>query len=62
MNGAVYKTDVTDMQFFEFLVGSFGLLRVVSNIDEGQTSPELNLALTGGSAIISAYLQAASLD
>ncbi|PCI45460.1 MAG: TonB-dependent receptor, partial [Alphaproteobacteria bacterium] len=33
MNGAAYYTRVTDMQFFEFLVGSFGLLRVVSNID-----------------------------
>lgn len=28
-----YYTRVSDMQFFEFLVGSFGLLRVVSNID-----------------------------
>ncbi len=34
LNGAVYQTDVDDMQFFEFLVGTFGLLRVVSNIDE----------------------------
>nr|WP_298925398.1 TonB-dependent receptor [uncultured Erythrobacter sp.] len=39
-NGAVtfdlagYYTDIEDMQFFEFFVGSFGLLRVVSNIDE----------------------------
>lgn len=32
--GAYYHTDVDDMQFFEFLVGPFGLLRVVSNIDE----------------------------
>ncbi|MEP2101414.1 MAG: TonB-dependent receptor [Parasphingorhabdus sp.] len=31
---AGYYTDVDDMQFFEFFVGSFGLLRVVSNIDE----------------------------
>ncbi len=34
LNGAVYQTDVDDMQFFEFFVGTFGLLRVVSNIDE----------------------------
>ncbi len=34
LEGAVYQTDVDDMQFFEFLVGPFGLLRVVSNIDE----------------------------
>ncbi|MEM8936548.1 MAG: TonB-dependent receptor [Pseudomonadota bacterium] len=34
VSGAGYYTDVTDMQFFEFFVGNFGLLRVVSNIDE----------------------------
>ena len=31
---ALYHVDVKDMQFFEFIVGGFGLLRVVSNIDE----------------------------
>ncbi len=31
---SIYYVDVDDMQFFEFFVGSFGLLRVVSNIDE----------------------------
>ncbi len=31
---AGYYIDVDDMQFFEFIVGGFGLLRVVSNIDE----------------------------
>ncbi|WCL53254.1 TonB-dependent receptor [Gimibacter soli] len=30
---AGYYTKVDDMQFFEFFVGGFGLLRVVSNID-----------------------------
>jgi len=34
LSGAAYYTDVDDMQFFEFFVGGFGLLRVVSNIDE----------------------------
>lgn len=34
VEGAVFQTAVDDMQFFEFLVGPFGLLRVVSNIDE----------------------------
>ncbi len=29
-----YYTDVKDMQFFEFFVGEFGLLRSVSNIDK----------------------------
>ncbi len=39
-NGAIsfdlagYYTKVDDMQFFEFFVGPFGLLRVVSNIDK----------------------------
>ncbi|MFQ5634831.1 MAG: TonB-dependent receptor [Gammaproteobacteria bacterium] len=32
--GALYHIDVEDMQFFEFFVGGFGLLRVVSNVDE----------------------------
>lgn len=31
---AGYYTNIDDMQFFEFFVGAFGLLRVVSNIDE----------------------------
>jgi len=34
INGAGYYTSVDDMQFFEFYVGTFGLLRVVSNIDD----------------------------
>lgn len=32
--GAGYYIDVDDMQFFEFFVGQFGLLRVVSNMDK----------------------------
>jgi iron complex outermembrane receptor protein len=31
---AVYYVQVDDMQFFEFFVGGFGLLRVVENIDK----------------------------
>ncbi len=34
LEGAVFNTYVDDMQFFEFFVGPFGLLRVVENIDE----------------------------
>jgi iron complex outermembrane receptor protein len=34
VNGAVYHTDVEDMQFFNFFAGPFGLLRVVTNIDQ----------------------------
>ncbi|MFK8013922.1 MAG: TonB-dependent receptor [Gammaproteobacteria bacterium] len=33
LDGAVFNTDVDNMQFFEFFVGPFGLLRVVENID-----------------------------
>jgi iron complex outermembrane receptor protein len=32
--GALYAVRVDNMQFFEFFVGQFGLLRVVSNIDD----------------------------
>ncbi len=43
---AGYYTRVTDMQFFEFFVGGFGLLRVVSNIDQVDIKgAELNLGL-----------------
>jgi iron complex outermembrane receptor protein len=34
INGAVYQTDVEDMQYFNFFAGPFGLLRVVTNLDE----------------------------
>ena len=34
INGAIYQTKVEDMQFFNFFAGPFGLLRVVTNIDE----------------------------
>ncbi len=34
INGAVFQTDVDDNQFFEFFAGPFGLLRVVTTIDE----------------------------
>ena len=34
LNGALFYTEVDDMQFFEFYVGPFGLLRVVEAIDE----------------------------
>ena len=34
VNGAMFHTEVDDMQFFEFYPGPFGLLRVVEGIDE----------------------------
>lgn len=41
---AGYYTRISNMQFFEFFVGSFGLLRVVSNIDKVDVyGGELNL-------------------
>ena len=41
---AGYYTSIEDMQFFEFFVGGFGLLRVVSNIDEVEIyGGEINL-------------------
>jgi iron complex outermembrane receptor protein len=50
LNGALtfdlagYYTEIRDMQFFEFFVGGFGLLRVVSNIDKVEVrGAELNV-------------------
>ena len=34
INGAIYHTEVDDMQYFNFFAGPFGLLRVVTNLDE----------------------------
>lgn len=34
LTGAIFYTKVDDMQFFNFFAGTFGLLRVVTNIDE----------------------------
>jgi len=34
LNAAAFHTEVDDMQFFEFYVGPFGLLRTVESIDE----------------------------
>lgn len=43
---AGYYTRIRDMQFFEFFVGSFGLLRVVSNIDRVDVKgAELNVSV-----------------
>lgn len=69
LNGAVYQTTVDDMQFFEFYVGTFGLLRVVSNIDEVDVlGLELgasylvteNFTLTAGANFIDSEIQANS--
>ncbi len=34
VNASVFRTDVEDNQFFEFFAGPFGILRVVTTIDE----------------------------
>jgi iron complex outermembrane recepter protein len=34
VNAALFYTDLEDMQFFNFFAGPFGLLRIVTNIDE----------------------------
>ena len=34
VNVAAFKTEVEDNQFFEFFAGPFGLMRVVTTIDE----------------------------
>ncbi len=55
---AGFYTKVDDMQFFEFFVGSFGLLRVVSNIDEVELyGAEVNLTVepTDGLRLFGAF-------
>ena len=55
---AGYYTEIDDMQFFEFFVGSFGLLRVVSNIDKVEVKgAELNLTaeVTDGWKLFGAF-------
>jgi iron complex outermembrane receptor protein len=55
---AGFYTKVTDMQFFEFFVGSFGLLRVVDNIDKVDLKgAELNLnaKLAKGWSVFASY-------
>ena len=37
-NGAYYKTDVENLQFFNFFAGPFGLLRVVTNLEDASIS------------------------
>ncbi|WP_114520438.1 TonB-dependent receptor [Altererythrobacter sp. ZODW24] len=64
LNGAItydlagYYTQIDDMQFFEFFVGAFGLLRVVSNIDEVDVyGAELNVTaeITDGWKLFGAF-------
>ena len=65
LEGAAYHTLVDDMQIFNFLVGPFGLLRVVSNIDEASITgfeAMLNVQFTdalklyGGGAVTNAKI------
>ena len=45
VEGAVYHTSAKNLQFFEFIVGPFGLLRVIENIDKSEiTGQELGLS------------------
>ncbi|MGI9341650.1 MAG: TonB-dependent receptor [Gammaproteobacteria bacterium] len=67
---AVYRVDVDNMQFFEFLVGPFGLLRVVENIDDvkiigvelsGTWSPTDWLNLFAGGNLIDSEIKSNSV-
>ena len=59
---SVYKTDAENLQFFEFIVGPFGLLRIVENIDESEISGG-EIAITAiVNDNISVYASAASVD
>ena len=67
LEGAGYYTDVEDMQFFEFFVGAFGLLRIVNNIDDvtlkgiefaANAAVSENLSIYGGFNIIDGKIKA----
>ncbi len=58
-DGAAYYTSVDDLQIFEFLVGPFGLLRVVSNIDEVEIT---GLELGVSAAVTETFTLGASID
>jgi len=62
VEGSYFDTSAKDLQFFEFIVGPFGLLRIVENIDEAEMDG-FELAI---SAIvndnISVYLSGAQID
>ncbi len=46
VNAAVFYTEIDDYQFFNFFAGPFGLLRVVTNIDEAEIfGAEVDFAL-----------------
>jgi iron complex outermembrane receptor protein len=38
LNAAVFRNEIDDNQFFEFFAGPFGLMRVVTTIDEAEVS------------------------
>ena len=67
LEGAAYKTKVEDMQFFEFFVGAFGLLRIVNNIDDvdifgvefaANAALSENFSIYGGFNIIDSEIKA----
>ena len=38
VNAAIFRNDIDDNQFFEFFAGPFGLMRVVTTIDQAKVS------------------------
>jgi len=67
LEGAGYYVSVDDMQFFEFFVGAFGLLRIVNNIDDvdiyglefaANASVSENLSIYGGFNVVDSEIKA----
>jgi iron complex outermembrane receptor protein len=65
IDGAVYRNIVRDMQFFEFLTGTFGILRLDSNIDKVRLQgaelgftfrPTRGITLTAGGNVLSSKI------
>ena len=66
INASIFNTDVEDSQFFEFFAGPFGLMRVVTTIEDVQIQGfEMdfnalvteNLSLFGGAGFLSSEIQ-----
>ncbi|MFK7956552.1 MAG: TonB-dependent receptor [Lysobacterales bacterium] len=62
LEAAYYHTEVDDLQFFEFLVGAFGLLRVVTNVDEVEMDGVEFSANWAATDNLSLYTSAAFID
>ena len=62
LNGAIFHTKVENLQFFNFFAGPFGLLRVVTNLDEATLKGAELDARWKASQYVTLFTGAAVLD